>query len=162
MKIFHRLLIISYWSETVKIWLWETNNQIVLPLKGICKLWNMTASLKVPWLQSQMTPSRDGGWRLNIAGASNRHISICREEQQDLSVVMKDKGKSKSAPRLYWLHIFPPMRQLWCSDLWNKCRAGVYQNNQSTEHFQFRLLPTINHGTERGDEGTCRSSNEPL
>lgn len=75
---------------------------------------------------------------------------------------MTDKGMSDSAPRLYGLHIFSQMRQLWCSDLSNKCRAGVYQNNQSTEHFQFLWLPTINHGTERGDEGTCRTINEPL
>lgn len=84
------------------------------------------------------------------------------EEQEDLLALMKDKGTSESAPWLYWLHIFSQMRQLWCSDLGNKCCAGVYQNNQSTEHFQLRWLPTINHGTERGNEDTCRTINEPL
>lgn len=57
----------------------ETNSQIAPLLKGICRIWNMTASLKVHWFR--MTLSRDGDWRVNINWASHRYASCCREER---------------------------------------------------------------------------------
>lgn len=61
--------------------IWNSKEEKAPLLKEICRIWTMTALLKVHWLQSQMTPSRDGDWRVDINQASHRYVRFCREER---------------------------------------------------------------------------------